>query len=268
MYIADAFNTRVMKYTNITSASQSPPIVGQVVVSADYGCGLGQLSLALYVAVDSLGNIFVSDYICNQVTKWTAQAPGGTVVAGIGNGTGGSGANGLLNPMGIDVDQNGALHIVDSGNGRIQKWPNGSSTGITVAGDNGLLCNPLDVKVDSYGAIYVLAWDQGVFKFNPGSTWGTLVISDIVTSFGFKFDSFGNAYLADRGSSEVRKYTVNSTVCGACISPDEESNSFTLNVSFFVSLIGNVKAIVAQLSSKMAATADFSKTSSILNDSR
>jgi hypothetical protein len=33
--------------------------------------------------------------------------------------------------------------------------------------------------------------------------------------FGFKFDSIGNAYLADYGASEIKKYNLTNVGCGA-----------------------------------------------------
>jgi sugar lactone lactonase YvrE len=198
LYIIDTFNYRVMKYTNISSISLSPPIIG-------------------HVAVDSLGYIYISDYTYNRVMKWAPGGTTGTLAAGIGNGTAGNGMNQLSCPYGIYVDRSMALYIADTCNGRIQKWLPGASAGITVAGGNGQLVNPTDVIVDSYGTIYVLNY-WGVYRFYPGSTTGTLVVSSNTPSYGFKFDSVGNVYIADYSNNVIKKYTVNSTVCGAYMS--------------------------------------------------
>lgn len=229
LYISDTENYRIMKYANIASASQSPPIIGQVVVAASFGSNYNQMGDAADVAVDSLGNIFVSDSMYNRVMKWAPGATTGTLAAGIGDGTAGNGTNGLSCPSGIYIDQNMALYIADYCNDRIQKWISGSSAGTTVAGGNGQLNNPTDVIVDSYGTFYVLN-SEGLYRFYPGSTSGTIVISFSTENYGFKFDSVGNVYVADVLNSVINKYTVNSASCGTYM-PCYEIYSIKANIS-------------------------------------
>ncbi|CAF4730230.1 unnamed protein product [Rotaria sp. Silwood1] len=110
----------------------------------------------------------------NRVMQWSRWSSSGWPVAGSSSGTAGSDSSLLSCPMGIYLDQNSTLYIADRGNGRIQKWPSGSSSGITVAGANGQISSPTDVSVDTYGTVYVLS-SGGLYRFNPGSTWGTVV---------------------------------------------------------------------------------------------
>ncbi|CAF3258045.1 unnamed protein product [Rotaria socialis] len=211
LYISDMLNNRIMKYANISSASQS--VIGQVVAGGSFGSNYNQQQTSWGVAVDALGNVFVSDCGNNRVMKWAPRSTNGTLVAGIGNGTAGNGTNQLSYPLGIYVDQRMALYIADAFNGRIQKWLSGASTGTTVGGANGQLRFPTDVSVDNYGTIYALS-GGGLYRFYPGSTSGTIIISSYTESFGFKFDSVGNVYIADYVSNVISKYTVNSTRCG------------------------------------------------------
>lgn len=212
LYVSDMFNNRIMKYANITSASRTPPITGQVVAGGTYGSGYNQQKTSWGVAVDPSGNVFVSDYGNNRVMKWAPGAITGTLAAGIGNGTAGNGSSALACPNGIYLDQSLSLYIADSCNGRIQKWLSGASTGTTVAGANGQIGYPTDVAVDNYGTVY--AWSGGgLYRFTPGSTFGTIVISAYRIVFGFKFDSIGNVYIADYGLNMVLKYTLSSTQC-------------------------------------------------------
>ncbi|CAF4477102.1 unnamed protein product [Rotaria socialis] len=222
LYISDMFNYRIMKYANISSASQS--IIGQVVAGGSFGFNYNQQWISWGVAVDALGNVFVSDYGNNRVMKWAPRSTNGTLVAGIGNGTAGNGTNQLSCPLGIYIDQSMALYIADACNGRIQKWLSGASTGTTVGGANGQLGFPTDVSVDNYGTIY--AWSAGgLYRFYPGSTSGTIVISSYTVCFGFKFDSVGNVYIADYESNVISKYTVNSTSCGTRIASISAASS-------------------------------------------
>jgi hypothetical protein len=134
----------------------------------------------------------------------------GILVAGIGNGTSGNSSSQLSCPLGIYLDQNSALYIADACNYRIQKWLSGSSTGTTI----GQLSFPTDVSVDTYGTVYALS-GGGLYRFYPGSTLGTLIITNYQYGFGFKFDSIGNAYLADYGANEIKKYNLTNAGCGA-----------------------------------------------------
>jgi len=224
LYVADAGNYRIMKYANITSASQSPPIIGEVVVNADFGTGYDKMGNDADVAVDSLGNIFVSDSN-HRVLKWAPGATNGTLVAGRGDGYWGDGADELRNPIAIYVDQNMTLYIADSDNNRIQKWISGSSEGTTV----GQLYHPTDVVVDSNGTIY--AWSSAkLYRFYPGSTSGTIVISSYTArSYGFKFDSVGNVYVATYWDNTIDKYTVNNASCSTYM-PHYELYSAKANI--------------------------------------
>jgi hypothetical protein len=195
-----------MKYTNISLASASPPIIGQVVAGGSYS----QIGISWGVAVDVNGNVFVSDYENSRVMMWQPGSVTGTLVAGIGNGTAGNGSSQLSCPLGIYLDQNLALYIADACNNRIQKWLSGSSTGTTV----GQIGFPTDVSVDTYGTVYALS-GGGLYRFYVGSTSGTLVVTNYQYGFGFKFDSIGNVYLADFGANEIKKYNLISTGCGA-----------------------------------------------------
>jgi hypothetical protein len=209
LYVSDMFNYRVMKYTNISLASTSPPIIGQVVAGGSWGSNYNQIDISWGVAVDVNSNVFVSDYGNNRVMKWTPGSVTGILVAGVGNGTGGNSSNQLSSPLGIYLDQNSVLYIADAANNRIQKWLPGSSTGTTV----GQLSYPTDVSVDTYGTIYARG-GIGLYRFYEGSTLGTLVVSDYQYGFGFKFDSIGNAYLADFGADEIKMYNITNAGCG------------------------------------------------------
>ena len=213
MYVSGMTSGMVIKYANISYTSASPPITGKVIVGLRSSYNYNQQFVGWGVAVDDSGNVFVSNQLQNRVMKWTPEATSGIVAAGIGNGTGGNGSSQLACPLGIALDQSLSLYIADAYNGRIQKWLSGSSAGITVAGGNGQLSYPTDVAVDMHGTIYALSSD-GLYRFYPGSTWGTIVISSNAVAFGFKFDAVGNVYVADYGSNKIVKYTVNSRSCG------------------------------------------------------
>ena len=58
-------------------------------------------------------------------------------MAGYSNGTGGSGASALIQPVGVVVDSSANVYVAEYGNARAQFWGNGASSGTTIAGVTG-----------------------------------------------------------------------------------------------------------------------------------
>ena len=91
------------------------------------------------VAVDSVGNIYISDWGWNRIRKVTAAT--GIITTVAGNGTGGYSGDGgpatsaqLDNPGGIAVDSAGNLYIADSWKSYIRKVAASTGTITTLAG--------------------------------------------------------------------------------------------------------------------------------------
>jgi uncharacterized protein (TIGR03437 family) len=166
LYIADMNNYRVRKVSNgvITTVAGN----GYEGFSGDNGAAINaQLANPMGVAVDSAGNLFIADQSNRRVRKVSS----GVITTVAGSGTEGfSGDNGpatsaqLSYPVGVAVDSDGSLYIVD--NQRIRKVSNGvistaAGTGTPgFSGDNGPainaeLANPEAVAVDSAGDVYV-----------------------------------------------------------------------------------------------------------------
>ena len=175
IYIADTICFAVRKVDTsgiITTVAGTLGITG----SSEDG-GQATSAFMIYpagVAVDSSGNIYISDHLRSTIRKVDATTGIITTVAGKKNtfgysGDGGPAANALLFvPFGVDVDSSDNIYIADVGNNRIRKVD--AATGIitTVAG-NGLggffgdggpatsakLRGPFDVAVDSSGNFYI-----------------------------------------------------------------------------------------------------------------
>ena len=103
------------------------------------GSGNGQfLNGAGGVAVDSAGNVYVTDLGNHRIEKFTSS--GSFIMSWGGSGTG----NGQFSaPEGIAIDTSDNVYVADTGNHRIQKF-NTSGTFVTKWGTNGTGDGQLD----------------------------------------------------------------------------------------------------------------------------
>ena len=116
------FNGAILSQTIITVAGNG--------TNGYSGDGVAATRAALYwpygVAVDSLGNLYIADYLNNRIRKVGTNGIISTM-AGNGNfsysGDGGAATStALYHPNGVTVDTHGNLYIADVGNQRIRKW--------------------------------------------------------------------------------------------------------------------------------------------------
>jgi len=163
------------------------------------------------VAVDSAGNVYVTDLGNHRIEKFTS---GGSFISSWGgNGTGNGQFSG---PEGIAIDASDNVYVADTGNHRIQKF-NTSGTFVTKWGTNGTgdgqLDTPWGVSVDALGDVYVADTNNNrIQKFSPTGTF----ISSCGTSGSGNgefsgpqdvgADSTGNYYVADTGNDRVQKF--------------------------------------------------------------
>src|SRR6476659_6889583 len=132
------------------------------------GSGNGQfLNGAGGVAVDSAGNVYVTDLGNHRVEKFTS---GGSFIMSWGSS--GTGNGQFSAPEGIAIDATDNVYVADTGNHRVQKF-NTSGTFVTKCGTsgtgNGEFSGPQDVGADSTGNYYVAdTGNDRVQKFGAG----------------------------------------------------------------------------------------------------
>ena len=132
---------------------------------AKWGVGDGRSSWPFGVAVDSRGNVYVSDDWLHQISVFDGE---GKFLSQWGKA--GSGDGELNRPAGMIFDKADNLYVVDSGNNRIQKFTKDgkylSKFGRAGSGA-GEFNQPWGITVDDGGHIYVADWkNHRVQKFS------------------------------------------------------------------------------------------------------
>jgi trimeric autotransporter adhesin len=130
VYIADTGNRRIRKVTTsgiifTVAGTSGPGVVGTNGDGSGATAPTALLSTPTGVAVDSKGNIFISEVDTGRVRVVTADGIIRTAV-GVGvngfSGDGGAGPGAQLNsPEGITVDSKGVLYVADTGSHRVRK---------------------------------------------------------------------------------------------------------------------------------------------------
>lgn len=246
VYIADSSNSVVRKVSggNITTYAGT---LGAG-FSGDGGRAVdAQLNGAFAVALDSTGNLYISDIGNHRIRKVTTAGIITTYVGGPGGGAfggdGGAAVNARLNqPRGIRLDAAGNLYFADSGNDRIRKVAvDGTITTVAgtgaagFSGDGGLAVNaqlnrPLDVAVDTAGNLYIADYNNlrirrvgsnGVITTIagnglPGYTGdgGPSVNATLNFPTGVTVDGSGNVYVADNANNVIRLLTKSAATPG------------------------------------------------------
>lgn len=176
------------------------------------GIGVGQFTLPRAVAVNSAGQLFVSEY--SQTDRVQQFSPDGrTCVRVIGRP--GTGPGEFNRPEGLGIDAHDRLYVADSCNHRIQVFsPDGQFLRAYGRAGSGLgeLSYPYDVQVDAAGRQYVCEFGNSriqVFDADgrpleiiggPGAAPGRFN-----NPWAIALDSRGNLYVADSQNHRVQK---------------------------------------------------------------
>ncbi len=213
VFVADYNNNRVRK---ITIDGVISTVAGNGTAQQFSGDGGPATSAAIWgpdaVAVDGLGNLFISDSVNQRIRKVSTS---GIITTVAGNGNSGFAGDGgpatkaaLWNPYGIAVDSSGNLFIADNANDRVRKV---SANGIitTVAGggnssccDGGLatsvaLGSPYAIAVDGQSNLFIADWIANNVRKVDAAGIITTVGGPISAPNAVAADSSGNVFVAD-----------------------------------------------------------------------
>ncbi|CAF4094913.1 unnamed protein product [Adineta steineri] len=178
------------------------------------------------IFVDISNTLYCSAIGSHQVVKkWlNDNVLTSTIVAGTG--TAGSTATTLNQPAGIFIDAEINLYVADSQNNRIQMFPLGQFTGITLAGASApgtiTLNIPNGITLDGNGYLFIAdCFNHRIIGSGPYGfrcLFGCTAISGSAPSQLYypgtlRFDSYGNLFVADRYNNRVQKFILASNSC-------------------------------------------------------
>ncbi|HSG06671.1 MAG TPA: hypothetical protein VLB09_09785, partial [Nitrospiria bacterium] len=202
LFVADTTNHRVLFYTNPRVSDQiADRVFGRnnsfsanqcVPVSTEpFG-----LCSPIGLAVDSLGNLFISDFGNNRILEYNgAVSTTPNRVYGQNSFTTNSAnfegldSKSLYHPIDLTIDAEGHLYVVDSGNHRVLRY-----------------LNPLDLNYIVDGNIF--GQDVGRSN-NPNFPNGKPAPEGMFGPFGVGVDSEGGVYISDTGNHRVLAFFPN-----------------------------------------------------------
>ncbi|CAF1353525.1 unnamed protein product, partial [Rotaria sp. Silwood1] len=206
IYVADQYNHRIMEW-KLGATS------GQVVAGGNgQGSGAHQLNNPQDVIVDKERDcLIISDTSNERVVRWPRR-----------NGTSGETIISNIVCVGLTIDENGSLYVVDWGNHEVRRYRRGESQGTVVAGGNGSgnrhdqLSFPHYVFVDRDHSVYVSEWGNHlVMKWVEGAKQGIVVADDqgkgngltqLSYPKGVVVDQLGTVYVADAGNNRIMRW--------------------------------------------------------------
>lgn len=228
LYLADSSNHLIRKI--------SPTgVVSTIAGNGTGGFSEGNGTQAMFncpwgVVADTLGNLYVGDYLNSRIRKITS---GGQVSTFAGNGTlglvdGVGTSASFRNPEGLAIDAAGNIYVADRGNHAVRKiTPGGLVTTLagngTLGATNGLgsaatFNEPRCLAVDAQGTVFVADRTNHLIRKVtaagmvstlvgagvPGYQNGTGISALINTPAALVIDSRGYLYLVDRGNHRIR----------------------------------------------------------------
>ena len=235
VYVADYNNHIIRKITLAGVVTTWAGLAGNP-GSTDGTGSIARFNYPNFMAVDNLGNLYVSDNANHTIRHVTSDGNVNTFagLAGNSGSTDGSGsAARFYYPGGLAVDGTGNIYVADTFNNTIRKI---SSSGVvtTLAGTAGQsgsadgagsvarFQRPQGCAVDSQNNVYVADyWNHTIRKISPAGVVSTLAGSAGITGntdgigngarfnypFGLAIDGAGNLYVGDTGNGTIRKVT-------------------------------------------------------------
>jgi sugar lactone lactonase YvrE len=208
LYVGEAGNNRVLEFNNPIGTHNTTPnkVFGQpnFTTANNYICNTqpgphgtpsaSTFCVPEYVAMDSVGNLYIEDHWYNRVLEYNNPGQTGSTTANMVFGQpnfttdySGQGPGRLCNPKHAVADAAGNLYISDQCNNRILEYNTPVSSGNTVA----------DLIFGQLGNFNTGQCDLGT---------GSATANDLCRPSEMSMDSAGNLYVADTWNNRVLEY--------------------------------------------------------------
>ncbi|CAF2051501.1 unnamed protein product [Rotaria magnacalcarata] len=207
IYVADTSNHRIMEWKYGATN-------GQVVAGGNrQGNGTHQLNNPYDVIVDKKSDsLIISDCGNKRVVRWPCL-----------NGTSGETIISNIDCIGLAIDENGSIYVVDHGKHEVRRYSIGDTEGAVVAGGRGKgnrldqLAYPYYVFVDRDHSVYVS--DHGnhrVMKWKEDAKQGIVVaggqgsgddLTQLSNPRGVFVDELNTLYVADGGNHRIMRWS-------------------------------------------------------------
>jgi sugar lactone lactonase YvrE len=203
VYIVDAGNHRIVEW-KYGAMNGKVAAGGNKAGNGDY-----QLKNPYDVIVDKeRDSLIVCDTDNSRVVRWPRL-----------NGTSGETIISNILCIGLTMDENGFLYVVDFGRHEVRRYRIGDTEGAVVAGGNGYgnhsdqLDSPFYVFVDRDHSVYVSDWkNHRVMKWEEGAKQGIVVagghgagnnLTQLSFPQGIVVDHLGSVYVADTSNGRI-----------------------------------------------------------------
>lgn len=209
IYIAEIFNHVIRKVDHATGNISTVAGTGADGFSGDGGpANMAQLNTPYSIDFDDSGNLYIADRNNNRVRKVDSSGNISTVA-----GTGASGYSGdggpatsaaMSQPMGLTVDDDGTLYVVEMNNHVVR-------------------------KISTAGIITTIA---GTGAFGDSGDGGPATSAQLRVPLGVDLDHNGNLYVSDYGNYKIKKLeAMTHTVTFDKNGGDTEASPSSLNIT-------------------------------------
>ncbi|KPA11357.1 cell surface protein, partial [Candidatus Magnetomorum sp. HK-1] len=246
MYVADAYNQRVMIYDS------SKVFDFQLGTTYSSGTGNGEFNRPYDVAVNSAGKIYVADKDNHRIQIFSST---GTYETTIGTGSSSSNVGEFNEPNSIEIDNNDKIYVSDSLNNRIQVFSSSNAYEYSFTVDyQSASVNISQIALDSSGNIIVafknsdcgalVYSNSGSFLFSIGTDEVSISNENSSNRGGVTVDNDDNVFVVSddeiykfsNSGTYIFKISGNSTEAGALNGPaavdiDSNGNIFVLEQS-------------------------------------